>query len=422
MKTYINKIYLQLFIYVFLLYIIFNKGVSYTFLTEFIVIIGILLTINLNKNKFVIYFDNNYAILLFLLIVGFLYFIYGIYNYKINGVIQDSLFFLYISNVFILLTFTEYYDTLIKLLFNIYKWVPVIGIVNFILQNYSSFFENYSAFGGLPLMLYKYGDLGVNLAISTLLFLENKYSLNKTTSFLFALLIIINLLIVLTYSRSGFIAYAITLFCYYIFSNNIKKGFLKKNIKFVFFTLIIAIPLYTTFEVKENFQGRTTGLNQIINNINSFISSSSEFKFNNTLNNNIIWRFAWWSNIIENSINEKMILIGVGSGADLIKDAGVLVEDTNLRAPHSIHFNILARYGILFFFVWIAWIFLTLRPLFLKKLDGDNFLLTLFLLAFLINASFDVYLEGPMGGLPFWVWVGLLLMKKNKKILLIAKS
>jgi len=155
LKTYINKIYLQLFIYVFLLFIIFNKWVSYNFLTEFIVITGILLTINVNKNKFIIYFDNNYAILLFLLIVGFLYFIYGIYNYKINGVIQDSLFFLYISNVFILLTFTEYYDTLIKLLFNIYKWVPVIGIVNFILQNYSSFFENYSAFGGLPLMLYK---------------------------------------------------------------------------------------------------------------------------------------------------------------------------------------------------------------------------------------------------------------------------
>jgi hypothetical protein len=30
------------------------------------------------------------------------------------------------------------------------------------------------------------------------------------------------------------------------------------------------------------------------------------------------------------------------------------------------------------------------------------------LMAFLFNASFDVFLEGPMGAFPFWTWVGLL--------------
>jgi hypothetical protein len=28
-------------------------------------------------------------------------------------------------------------------------------------------------------------------------------------------------------------------------------------------------------------------------------------------------------------------------------------------------------------------------------------------LAFLVNASFDVFLEGPMGGVPFWLLMGL---------------
>jgi len=29
-------------------------------------------------------------------------------------------------------------------------------------------------------------------------------------------------------------------------------------------------------------------------------------------------------------------------------------------------------------------------------------------MSFLINSTFDVYLEGPMGAFPFWSWVGIL--------------
>ena len=421
MTTYINKIYLQLFVFIYLFYIILNKGVSYSYLTELIVIIGIVLTLSVNNRKLAIEFNTNYALLLFFLFVGLLYFIYGVYNFKIKGVIQDSLFFLYISIVFILTTFSEYYNKIVALVFNIYKWVPIIGIVNFILQNYSSFFEQFSLFGGIPLMLYKYGDLGVNHVISTILFLERKYHLNKSISLGFIVFTLINLLLVLTYSRSGFIAYTITLFAYYIYSKSDIKLNFRKNLKYIFLSFLIAIPLYLSFEVKQNFQGRTTGLNQIISNVNSFISNSSEFEFNNTLNNNIIWRFAWWSNIINTSINEKMIFSGIGSGGDLIKDAGVVVDDEKLRAPHSIHFNLLARYGFLFFLIWLSWVIYTLRPLFLKKLNGDQYLFALFILAFLINASFDVYLEGPMGSFPFWTFVGLFLIY-NKKNYTIAKS
>lgn len=421
MTAYINKIYLQLFVFIYFLYVIFNKGVSYSYLTELILIIGIILTLSVNKSKFAIPLDTNYAFLLFFLFVGLIYFIYGLYSFKIKGVIQDSLFFLYISNVFILTTFSEYYKKLLGFVFNIYKWVPIIGISNFVLQNYSALFEQFSLFGGLPLMLYKYGDLGVNLVISTILFLEGKYHISKTMSLFFIILTIINLLLVLTYSRSGFIAYTITLFVYYIFSKSEIKLNFRRNLKYILFSFLFAIPLYLSFEVKQNFQGRSTGLNQIISNVNSLISNSSEFKFNNTLNNNILWRLAWWSNIINNTIEEKMIFSGIGSGADLIKNSGVIVEDEKLRAPHSIHLNLLARYGFVFFLVWICWIFFTLRPLFLNKLNGDQYLIALFILAFLINASFDVYLEGPMGSFPFWTLVGLFLLY-NKNNFIIAKS
>ena len=109
-KQIINKIYLQSFVFIYLLYILFNKGVAYSYLTELIIIIGIILTFSINKNKLIIELNTNYACLLFFLFVGLIYFIYGLYNFKIKGVIQDSLFFLYLSNVFILTTFLEYYN------------------------------------------------------------------------------------------------------------------------------------------------------------------------------------------------------------------------------------------------------------------------------------------------------------------------
>jgi hypothetical protein len=36
------------------------------------------------------------------------------------------------------------------------------------------------------------------------------------------------------------------------------------------------------------------------------------------------------------------------------------------------------------------------------------------LFAFLLNASFDVFLEGPMGAFPFWTWLGLYLISEDE--------
>jgi hypothetical protein len=48
--------------------------------------------------------------------------------------------------------------------------------------------------------------------------------------------------------------------------------------------------------------------------------------------------------------------------------------------------------------------------LFKKQLQGKRLLIGCILLAFLVNASFDVFLEGPMGAFPFWLFVGIDLM------------
>jgi hypothetical protein len=56
------------------------------------------------------------------------------------------------------------------------------------------------------------------------------------------------------------------------------------------------------------------------------------------------------------------------------------------------------------------WLFLLFKPIFSKKLGHHQLAITCILIGFIFNASFDVFLEGPMGAFPFWTWVGLLFM------------
>jgi uncharacterized membrane protein len=70
----------------------------------------------------------------------------------------------------------------------------------------------------------------------------------------------------------------------------------------------------------------------------------------------------------------------------------------------------MARYGIPLFILWLYWIFLIIKPLFKRKLSLKEHAITCILISFIVNASFDVFLEGPMGAFPFWTWVGLLFM------------
>jgi hypothetical protein len=63
--------------------------------------------------------------------------------------------------------------------------------------------------------------------------------------------------------------------------------------------------------------------------------------------------------------------------------------------------------------VLFTWIFQVARAFLRARATRDRgwesifFFLAVFWIAFLINASFDVYLEGPMGGIWFWCVFGL---------------
>ena len=88
----------------------------------------------------------------------------------------------------------------------------------------------------------------------------------------------------------------------------------------------------------------------------------------------------------------------------------VVAEVEEVRSPHNFHLTVMARFGVPVFFLWLFWLFLLYKPMFKRQLNAKTLLISTVLLAFIVNASFDVFLEGPMGAFPFWTWVGLLLM------------
>ena len=129
------------------------------------------------------------------------------------------------------------------------------------------------------------------------------------------------------------------------------------------------------------------------------------------------WRLAWWTDIVDYTLFGRYFWTGKGFGINLADADGFQVtSDHSLRAPHSSHLDILARGGVPMAVSWLVLQLAFAWSLFRAYLSArrrgredwanvDLWLLT-YWLAFMVNASFDVYLEGPQGGIWFWAVFG----------------
>ncbi|HEX4055376.1 MAG TPA: O-antigen ligase family protein [Tepidisphaeraceae bacterium] len=159
--------------------------------------------------------------------------------------------------------------------------------------------------------------------------------------------------------------------------------------------------------------GRYISADQIISNIQSIYSNSDD----ENLSGSKQWRLLWWDTIIDYTIHGKYFWKGKGFGVNLADDDGFQVTaDHSLRSPHNGHLTMLARGGVPMLTLW-AICQLTLGYGLVscgwsahrhgrKHWSGLLSFLFVYWLAYLINASFDVFLEGPVGGIWFWCVYG----------------
>ena len=409
----VKNLYLRAYLLVMTLYVFLNKGVAYTYLVEALWLFGILLLF-INRKKVELIWNKTTKLILFFIVISFIYILRGFTKYDIVDLIRDSFIFQYGWFVFILFLFKEKLEIIWETLFFIYKWFPFVALLNFILQYFVPFFETVAPFGGIPILLYKNGDMGVQLLISTLLLL---YSFeNKTLKWrvLLSLVIALDFLILASYSRSGIVAFLASMLCFIYFNKDIQlQARVRLLIKYLPIILLVITPIYINIKVAENFQGRAVGLEQIKNNFSSIVGGTTDA----TSENNVVGRLVWWAKIIDYSLSSPNFFIGKGLGMNLATDDDIITLDDSLRSPHNFHLNIMSRFGVLIFVIWTYFLIQLLRPLFKKQLQGKRLLIGCILLAFLINASFDVFLEGPMGAFPFWTWLGLYLLVEDQEYL-----
>jgi hypothetical protein len=132
------------------------------------------------------------------------------------------------------------------------------------------------------------------------------------------------------------------------------------------------------------------------------------------------WRSEWWGTIFNYTFDGAYFWTGKGFGINLAINDGFLVGNLDaplLRSPHNAHFTILARAGVPGLALWLltigVWSTVLLVNMFHARICGhrawaDFFVLVIcYELAFIIDSTFDVALEGPMAGIWFWSLFGV---------------
>ena len=183
---------------------------------------------------------------------------------------------------------------------------------------------------------------------------------------------------------------------------------------FVYGGVVVLLTLILVDPRVQIDDRRTISLDQFKENLVSVVGDSGTSQLENTKT----WRLTWWSDIVEYTVFGPHFLFGKGYGINLATDDGFQVmEDESLRSPHNATMTVLARSGVPGVALWLLLLATWYMTLFRNLLHARrrrrftwvsiHAFLMAYVMAFLVNASFDVFLEGPMGGIWFWCLIGL---------------
>ena len=254
----------------------------------------------------------------------------------------------------------------------------------------------------------KAGDLMVHLAALTVFLMVGLTRVRP----LAVLMLAVTVGVVIVSSRAGMVAYGLSVGTAWLLRpSGAKVGRLAYG-----FALLLVLGIAAGPIVSVNGGTRDVSVEQLWLNVKSIFGSSGT----DTLDGSKEWREAWWGKIVDYTFHGPYFWTGRGFGINLAEADGFSVsEEESLRSPHNGHLTILARMGVPGITLWVVlnllWFASLLHAWFRARLarqwgwTGLFALVIAYWLAMLVNAAFDVYLEGPMGGIWFWtVWgVGL---------------
>jgi len=182
----------------------------------------------------------------------------------------------------------------------------------------------------------------------------------------------------------------------------------------VVFLGVLVVTTFFIFNIEFSLVGhRTVSPEGVMRTFQSIFSETGVGFYDGSR----FWRIEWWRRIFDYTVFGDYFWTGKGYGINLANDDGFQVLSGGLlRSPHNSHLTFLARSGVPGFAVWVL-----LQGTFAvslwtayrraRRLGRDNWaVLNLWILcywlAFMVNGAFDVFLEGPQGGIWFWCVFG----------------
>jgi len=186
----------------------------------------------------------------------------------------------------------------------------------------------------------------------------------------------------------------------------------------IFAALLTLESIFGEYSEARESMERPVSAHQIVENAMSIIGQSGH-----QAEGTKKWRLNWWDIIINDTIHGPNFWTGRGFGINLADADGFAGPDmvngrtrAPTRSPHNAHMTLLARAGIPGLVLWalvlVSWFGMMMRAILTARARGHKQWADLFLFiacyasAIVINATFDVVLEGPMQGVWFWCLFG----------------
>jgi hypothetical protein len=175
--------------------------------------------------------------------------------------------------------------------------------------------------------------------------------------------------------------------------------------------VLVLLALNLTVELGR----RDLSVNQIAANLGTVVGIEPPESMRH-LEHTRDWRLRWWTKIVDYTVHGSYFWTGKGYGVNLAVDDGITINKSN-RSPHNAHLNFLARSGVPGLLLWAlvqaTFGLVMIRAYFhARRLNRErwarvNLWILAYWVAFLMNASVDVFLEGPTGGIWFWTVLGV---------------
>lgn len=178
----------------------------------------------------------------------------------------------------------------------------------------------------------------------------------------------------------------------------------------VLFLVVLFGVAFIASDIEINLgRARSVSAEDLVLTVQSIFGETGESTYDGSRN----WRIRWWTDILNYTVFGDYFWTGKGYGINLADADGYQVtSDHSLRSPHNSHLTFLARGGVPGALAWLilqcTFALLLVRAYVRARRSGQedwakvDLWVLCYWLAFMVNGAFDVFLEGPQGGIWFW--------------------